>query len=276
MKIIRYTPAVEGMSQPDVKLDIYLQEPSAALAIKERPMILICPGGAYAYTSDREAEPLALTFLAMGYDAAVLRYSVAPVRYPVALQELAKSVAYIRNNAAQWHVLPDKLFVLGCSAGGHLAANLGVQWNDAEVMTGAGIPADNLKLVRPDGLILCYPVITSGKFAHKGSFENLLGERNAEEGPKHSLENQVTPDMPPVFLWHTFTDQAVPVENSLLLASALRAAGVSLEMHIFERGVHGLSLANAITENPEHGESEASCTSWVGLVHTWLEARCGY
>lgn len=276
MRLITYAPVMEGQSQPDVHLTVYLQEPTDALAIQERPLILVCPGGAYAYTSDREAEPLALAFLAMGYHAAVLRYSVAPVRYPVALQELAKSMAYIRSHASEWHVAEDKLFVLGCSAGGHLVANLGVQWNDAEIMTPAGIDRDHLEIVRPSGLILCYPVITSGRFAHAGSFENLLGERKADMADALSLEKRVTSSVPPVFIWHTFTDQSVPVENSLLMASALRQAGVSTELHIFDRGLHGLALANALTENAAHSECEESCSIWVELVHIWLKERCGF
>ena len=276
MRLITYVPEIEGASQTDVQLTLYLQEPTKALAIQERPLILVCPGGAYAFTSDREAEPIALAFLAMGYHAAVLRYSVAPVRYPVALQELAKSMAYIRTNAAEWHIRPDRIFVLGCSAGGHLVANLGVQWNDADVMAPAGIDRDHLEIVRPDGLILCYPVITSGRFAHAGSFENLLGERRESMADMLSLEKRVTPSVPPVFLWHTFTDQSVPVENSLLMAAALRRAGVSTELHVYAHGVHGLALANALTENAEHGESEESCSTWVELVHTWLWDQCGF
>ena len=261
----------ETGSLPGSKLDLYLQETSDALKIVKRPLILICPGGGYGMTSDREAEPVAFQFLAMGYHAAILRYSCAPARFPTALLEAASAMAMIRKNAEEWNVQADKILVTGFSAGGHLAASLGMFWDEDFVAKELGLGEAEHELVCPDGMILGYPVITSGKFAHRGSFQNLLGEREEELAEKVSLENQVSLKTPPAFIWHTFEDAAVPVENSLLLVSALRKAGVSAEFHMFPRGSHGLSLANHLTETPDGGAVQKECAVWIDLVHTWVE-----
>lgn len=269
-------------SLPAARLTVYIQEHYNEIRIDNRPLVLICPGGAYAYTSAREGEALALQFLAMGCHAAVLYYSCAPARYPVALLEEAYAMTLIRQHAEEWHVALKGVIVLGCSAGGHLAASLGTLWQEDFLARAFALESENRKILRPDGMILCYPVITGGRYAHRGSFENLLGP---EEGTQErcgdadsllsglSLENRVTKDTPPAFIWHTFTDGAVPVENSLLFVSALRKAGVETEFHMYSVGGHGLSLANRLTENREGGAVQAECTSWISLVRTWIESR---
>lgn len=263
---------VEG-SQPDARLVTYMQEYSESMAVRERPLVLLCPGGGYSYTSDREAQPIALQFLAMGYHVAVLRYSCAPARYPTALLELAASVRLIREHAAQWHVDPDKLVVQGCSAGGHLAASYAMFWNQNWLREKAGVPETDAQLLRPNGLLLCYPVITSGEFAHRGSFDNLIGDLPEKDRLLRllSLENQVGSHVPPVFVWHTYEDQAVPVENSLLLVSALRRAGIPTEFHMYPRGGHGLALATTFTQTSDGGAVQPECAGWIELAHTWLE-----
>ena len=150
-------------SQPYAKLVTYIQDDSAEIGIASRPLVLVCPGGGYEFTSDREAEPLALQFLAMGYHAAVLRYSVAPAVFPMSLCELAWSVGLIREHAEEWHVNPAQIIVLGCSAGGHLVASLGVFWNRDFLAKALGAEGGDRRQLRPDGLILFYPVITSGE-----------------------------------------------------------------------------------------------------------------
>lgn len=269
-------------SQADARLITYLQDHSEEIGISKRPLILICPGGGYGFTSEREWEPLALQFLAMGCHAAVLKYSCAPARYPVALTELAAAVKTVREHAEEWHVDPKAVLVLGCSAGGHLAASLGVLWKEAFLAEAVGIAAAEQEKLRPDGMILCYPVITGGEYAHRGSFECLLGEKEGSrerfEDPesmlrKLSLETRVTQDTPPVFIWHTFTDGAVPVENSLLFVSALRRAGVSAEFHMYQEGGHGLSLANHLTAHRDGSGVQEECSSWISLVRTWLMSR---
>ncbi len=272
-----YPVKMDG-SQPYAGLTVYIQEDYEELAVSDRPLVLICPGGGYGFTSEREAEPLALAFLAMGYHAAVLRYSCAPAVFPTALTELACSIRLLRRNAEKWHILPNRIFVLGCSAGGHLAASLGVFWNRRFLAEAMGQEQET-EIYRPDGLILCYPVISAGEFAHRGSFENLVGGQTRALSEKLSqpvmellsLENQVGAHTPPAFIWHTFADDAVPVENSLLFAGALRRAGVAAEFHLYPRGGHGLSLATWLTANRDGAGVQEECASWISLVHTWIE-----
>lgn len=237
---------------------------------EKRPVILMCPGGGYEMTSDREAEPMAMQFLAMGYHVAILRYSVSPVHYPVALQQVAESVLYLKNHAEEYHIDPEKIVLQGCSAGGHLAANYGIAWNRPFLTKLMGVENDPERL-RVAGLLLCYPVITSGEKAHEESFRNLLGEQYEEKKEELSLENQVTPDTPPTFLWHTATDETVPVENSLYFFQACLQQGVSAELHIYPVGGHGLSLANEETCRANGNGVQKECQSWIGLAQTWLE-----
>lgn len=273
-----YRITLEG-SQPYAKLFTYIQEHSEEIAIADRPLVLVCPGGGYEWISAREGEPLAMQFLAMGYHAAVLKYSCAPAVFPTALTELAYSVRLIRQNAAAWHVDPNKIIVLGCSAGGHLAASLGVFWEKDFLAEALKAEGDDRAVFRPDGMILCYPVITSGEYAHRGSFDKLLGGQEEALSGKLgmpalefvSLEKQAGTNTPPAFIWHTFTDNAVPVENSLLFVGALRRAGVQTEFHMYPCGVHGLSLANRLTLDRGGSALQEECTSWISMAHTWIE-----
>lgn len=239
---------------------------------RRRPMIVICPGGAYRFISERETEAVAVQVAAMGCHAAILRYSCAPERYPESLLQLARSVSLIRTQADKWAVDPDQIYVLGFSAGGHLAASLGVFWNHEDLST--ALELDN-STFQPNRLILCYPVITSGSFTHTESMENITGSRR--ERPSSlwsylSLEHRVTADTPPTFLWHTVEDPNVPVENSLLFASALRRKRVPFELHVYQKGGHGLSLGNKEVEcKATHYPNQPNIRSWIGLLRTWLE-----
>ena len=215
-----------------------------------------------------EAEPIAMALCGRGFHACVLRYPCAPARFPAALCALAEAVAWVRAGAAENHVDPRQISVCGFSAGGHLAGSLGVFWNAPFLAAETGlVPQD----MRPDKMVLCYPVITGGEFAHKGSFDNLLGaDADAARRAEVSLEQHVTQDTPPAFLWHTYTDPGVPVENTMLFAMALRRAGVPFESHIYSVGGHGLSLANELTENTAGAGVQAECTGWVDLAAGWL------
>lgn len=259
---------VPGQQSGPASLSAYLLDAVSVAPKKRRPSVIVVPGGGYNRCSDREKEPVAMQFLAMGYHAFVLDYSVAPHRFPVSLTELALAVATVREHAEEWRVDPKAILVCGFSAGGHLACSLGTFWDHGSIY---GAIQKTAEQIRPDGLILCYPVITSGEFKHPGSIEMLLGEhpdRSLEEGV--SLENQVTAAMPPTFLWHTLTDESVPVENSLLLASAMRRSGVSFELHIFPSGGHGLSLANEETGGDQERLVEPCCQTWISLVKSWI------
>ena len=252
---------------------------------RNRPMIVICPGGGYEHVSTREGEAIALQFMTTGAHAAVLRYDVSGqgAEFPQHLLELAASVAYVRKHAAEYCIDPDKILVAGFSAGGHLAASLGCFWKEKwleELMqaeTGA-----TMKDYQPNGEILAYPVITSGEFAHRGSFVKIMGSE-AEQGyaplglsateleEKLSLEKQVTSDFPQTFMWHTFEDGAVPLENSLFFAEALRKAGVNFEYHVFPHGGHGYALATKETAMKEGKEINAQCAQWIDLFKSWMK-----
>lgn len=239
---------------------------------RKRGAVLICPGGGYGYTSPREAEPVALAFNAAGYHAFVLDYSVAPRRHPLPLLDLSRALCILRERADEWNIRPDGIAVCGFSAGGHLAASLGLFW-DKPVSLGA--PGIEKGKNRPDALILCYPVITSGPFAHRFSFENLLGKSPSPELLcEVSLEFQVGASTPPVFLWHTFDDAGVPLENSLFFASALREKGVPFEFHVYPEGVHGLSLATLETADEQRG-ANPHVAGWIKLCVEWLGKTIG-
>lgn len=235
---------------------------------KPRGAVLICPGGAYAFTSEREAEPIALQFNAAGFHAFVLYYSVAPRKHPQPLLDVSRAMCIIRENVRDWHIDPDKIAVCGFSAGGHLAASLGVHWAKPYISETKGITAG---LNKPNALILGYPVITTGQFAHKGSVENLLGyDATSSLLKEMSLELQVNEQMPPTFIWHTHDDDAVPVENSMLFVQAMRAKNIPFEFHVFSKGPHGLSLANEETAAEGMGVYP-HVANWMNLCIEWLK-----
>ncbi len=253
------------------RLQVYIQDTpqDGSVKRKKRPLILICPGGGYERTSYREGEPTALHFLSRGYHACVLRYSVAPVHFPTQLLEVGCAVTIIRENAEKWKVDTQRIVVQGSSAGGHLAACYGAFWNQELLKEDLDPPAEEWK---PRGMLLSYPVITSDPgYAHKGSFENLLGEEYEALAEKVSVEKQVTKDMPPCFIWHTMDDDTVPVENSLLLTEALHREGIPSELHIFPEGEHGLSLASPVVERENGHGVQPECARWIELADAWLE-----
>ena len=234
--------------------------------IPPRRSIVICPGGGYAYRSAREAEPIALVFASMGFNCYVVEYRVAPAVHPAPVHDVACAVAWVRAHAAEYHADPNAIAVMGFSAGGHAAGSLGVYWHDAALMAQIGLETE---AVKPNAMVLCYPVITGGEHAHRGSFNNLTGCGDLTVHAQHSLEEKVTAQTPPTFLWHTFEDGAVPVENTLMMASALRRAGVVCEVHIFPKGGHGLALANPLTSgSPEKNLPE--CAQWVDMAARFL------
>ena len=256
----------------DATLTTYVRSTSKAIEPdRRRTSVLICPGGGYGMVSDRENEPIALAFLALGYNAFVLRYSTANMneeKYPTQLLESSAALAYIRRNCEKYHVKSDSIAVCGFSAGGHMAAMLGTLWNEDVVIERLGIEfGEN----RPDGMILAYPVITSGEFAHRGSFNNLIGDPQSEKLLyKLSLENSVGEHTPPAFIWHTLTDQSVPVENSLIFATAMKNANIPFELHIYPDGPHGLSLGTRETISTVADRFNPHVSSWIELCNKWI------
>ena len=207
-------------------LDTYFLEPSQEILNSDRhPTVIICPGGAYFFLSERETEPIAMAFAARGFSTAVLRYPCAPAHFPVQLCAAAQAVAWTRSHAEENNLDPEQIFLAGFSAGGHLAASLGVFWNQPFLSRKTGLEPQALK---PNKLVLSYPVITSGEHISQQTFQCLLGEEDFRDPEKLafvSLENQVSADTPLAFLRHTVTDNIVPMESSLLFASALQRAG---------------------------------------------------
>ncbi|MDR4886356.1 alpha/beta hydrolase [Fredinandcohnia sp. QZ13] len=238
---------------------------------RRRPMIVICPGGGYVHTSDREAEPVAIQMLSKGFHASILRYSVEPAVFPTSLGQLASAIGLIRDHAESWNVDPDKIIVMGFSAGGHLSASLGVFWNREFLTKQLTYSKEQIK---PNGLILSYPVISSGAYAHEGSFKALLGDKFEDQHSRDflSLENQVSNETPPTFLWHTVSDTAVPVENSMLFAQSLLKLNVPLEMHIYPNGVHGLSLGTEETQsNGRSDHIQPEIENWIEMAARWIK-----
>lgn len=257
-----------------VYLEVFIAKESERYSIKKRPFILICPGGGYHGCSPREAEPVARAYMAKGYNAGILYYSVkenteslynGDIDVAKPHYEVAKSICIIRDNAEKWNIEKDKIAVIGFSAGGHLAGCSSILWNDKKLLKVLNCEEG---YNRPDAAILSYPVITSGEKAHRGSFVNLLGDFSTEENlERYSLEKQVDSSCPPTFIWHTSEDNCVPVENSTYLATALAGAGVKFEMHIFPNGTHGMSLATREVL-PEKDDYVAR---WFELSVNWLD-----
>ncbi len=240
---------------------------------RKRPAVLVIAGGGYTKVSPREAEPIAFEFLAKGYNAFILDYSVN-VQYPNALVEACLAMSYIRDNADQLNVISDKVVAIGFSAGGHLTASLSIIPDEKEVVERLSknkkFNAKTLaKSVRPNAQILCYPVITGDKtYSHKGSFEVLTcGDNGLID--RLSLEKRVNSSTPPTFIWHTATDQSVPVCNSLILAKALSDNKIPVYLHIFPQGPHGVSLGNEVVTNKPY-ELSTGVTRWIDECFEFL------
>lgn len=235
---------------------------------EKRPTMVVCPGGGYGMCSEREAEPIALKFLNLGFNVFVLYYSVAPNRYPVQLREVAAVFEEIYKNADEWNCDTNKIGIIGFSAGGHLAANYCNAYNCGVVRE---VFPDSKK---PNFSVLCYPVIsTDESFAHKGSFVNLLGAYpEGDDVDKFSCDKLVTFDTPPTFIWHTAEDQAVPVKNSLCYAAALADNNVPFSLHIYPYGEHGLSTCDILTNNAEKlTPQKLLAQTWIEDLRKWME-----
>lgn len=229
-----------------------------------RTAVVVFPGGGYGRLAlDHEGEQVARWLNANGISAFVVRYRLGPkYQHPTMLNDAKRAVRTVRARAAEWGVDPQRIGVIGFSAGGHLVSTAGTHFDRGQA--GAADPIDRVSS-RPDFMMLIYPVITlQDSYTHRGSKTNLLG---AEPDPRLvwllSNENQVTPDTPPAFLVHTTDDAGVPVENSLRFYRALREARVPVEMHIYETGRHGLGL----------GTGHPLMASWPGQAVAWMRSH---
>jgi acetyl esterase/lipase len=256
-------PGALGKADKDIPtLTPYLPDPGKATGAS----VVICPGGGYGGLAPHEGVDYARFLNEQGIAGFVLKYRLgsAGYRHPVMLQDAARAVRTVRARAAEWSLNPKQVGIMGSSAGGHLASTLLTHFDSGQ--------ADATDLIdrqssRPALGILCYPVVTMGTFTHQGSKNNLLGNNPSEELVRNlSNETQVTKDMPPVFLWHTWEDTAVPVENSLQFAEALRKAGVPFDLHIYQKGAHGLGLGTREWD-PERRHP------WTHDLVYWLKAQ---
>jgi len=234
-------PGALGQEDKDIPtLTPYLASPTNASGAA----VVICPGGGYAGLAAHEGKDYALWLNEHGLSGFVLKYRLGShgYRHPRMLEDAARAVRVVRARAEEWKVDPKRVGIMGSSAGGHLASTLVTHFDAGD--PGATDPVER-QSSRPDVGILCYPVITMGPNTHQGSKNNLLGSEPSSELIKFlSNELQVTPQTPPCFLWHTWEDKAVKVENSLEFAVALQKAGVPFDLHVYQQGRHGIGLAN--------------------------------
>lgn len=255
--------------------------------VPEKPgTVIVFPGGGYCWLSERESKPVTASFRRGGYRAVILYYDTDS---EVLGLNPARQAAWAVGKVKELHP-GEPVYLLGFSAGAHCAASIGVHWDGRAWMGGdflaevrqyldvhrsGDTTVDFLhdpRLFRADRLILSYPVITGGEYAHRGSFERLLGPTPEERALRwFSLETQVTAETPPTFLWQTATDDSVPVQNSLLFAQSLMQAHVPVELHIYPKGAHGLSLATEEVEQLAKGRlRDDHVAGWFDVMLDWL------
>lgn len=233
---------------------------------EKRPSVVIFPGGGYDHCSEREGEPIALQYLAEGFAAFAVTYT-CNARFPAALMDAAYTFYKIRMRAEEFGIDPNKIAVLGCSAGGHIAGCLATMWNDNMLIKTIGCSPEDL---RPNAAVLCYPVISGVTSPHEGSFKVLLGEdASRSDLSRLSLENRVTPKTPPIFLWHTANDNSVSAHNSLVMAKACISNKIPVELHMFDDGPHGLSTCDKSVARDENAIRPA-CRRWIKLSVEFL------
>ena len=226
--------------------------------------LVICPGGGYGGLAvDHEGRQIAEWANSLGMTAFVLRYRLGPrYHHPAPLHDVQRAIRIVRARATKWKINPNRVGVIGFSAGGHLASTVATHFDDGK--KNADDPIERASC-RPDFAILCYPVVTMTEpWVHKGSRKNLIGD-NPDPKLLEDLSNdkRVTAQTPPTFLFHTTDDDGVPVENSVYFYLALRKAGVLAEMHLFEHGRHGVGLA----------PDDPALSVWPRLCESWLRTR---
>lgn len=257
-------------------LTTYIRDLSPEIDLERKASaMLVIPGGGYHMVSDREGEPVAMRYLALGFNAFVLDYSVAEdsaLKYPYQIAEAAMAMEYLRINAENLNIDPEKIAAVGFSAGGHLCAMLGSFHNCPET----GKVFKPTVCVKPNAVVLGYPVISSDiSFAHIGSFINLCGEENKELMKKVDVLNLIDENSAPAFIWSTFNDNVVPCQNAIEAALKYKESGVPVSLHVFGKGEHGLSVADATVYKADKAlkEMSVSVPEWVRLSVEWLEEQ---
>ena len=239
----------------------YLPDPTNATGAA----MVICPGGGYEHLEPREGRDYALWLNQHGVTCFVLKYRLGSkgYRHPAMLEDAARAVRWVRAQADDYKIDPHRIGIMGSSAGGHLASTLLTHFDAGD--TNSADPVER-QSSRPDLGILCYAVISLGEFTHQGSKAYLLGKNPSPELVRNlSNELQVTPQTPPCFLWTTFEDKTVPMENTLLFAAALRKNHVPFDLHIYEKGGHGMGL----NDKPPFAHPHP----WAGDCLFWLKEQ---
>ena len=227
----------------------------------KKPCVIICPGGGYGIlAAQHEGTDVAKFFNGIGVHAVVLKYRIPSAKHQehkeiAPLQDAQQAIFMVRKNAKKWGVDPEKIGIMGFSAGGHLASSLGVHYNDPKLNFKGKIS------LRPDFQVLIYPVISFGKYAHLGSRNNLLSpDTTTNLINYYSNELQVNAQTPPAFLVHAKDDKAVPIENAQMYLSALKEHGVAGELYVYEKGGHGFGMNN-----------KTSDVKWTELLTKWMQ-----
>jgi acetyl esterase/lipase len=256
-------PGALGQKEKDIPtLTPYYPDPTVATGAA----MVICPGGGYANLAAHEGRDYARFLNEQGIAGFVLKYRLGSGGYhhPAMLQDAARAVRLLRARAGEWKLDSKRIGIMGSSAGGHLASTLLTHFDSGDTNAQDVIERQSS---RPDLGVLCYAVITMGQYTHSGSKANLLGTNRSPELVRElSNELQVTKETPPCFIWHTFEDRTVPVENSLQFAGALRKAGVPFDLHIYQKGGHGMGLGS-------HDWDPAKRHPWTGDLVYWLKAQ---
>ena len=247
---------------PEASLEGYLLDCEITLVLeKDRPAVLVCPGGGYVYCSPREGEPVALSYAARGFHAFVLRYSTAKDAAGFTpLEEVSWAIGYIRENAGQWHIAPDKIAVCGFSAGGHLAL-------------ASGVLAKN----KPNAMILGYPAASAPNIPGADFLLKVLEGRNDvtdADAEKYDLISKITKQSPPVFLAATAEDM-LTAYGALPVAKAYSDLGMPYELHVFQYGPHGYSLANEVSADGSEKNLDPAFAQWLELSVQWLHKTFG-
>jgi acetyl esterase/lipase len=253
-------PGALGTADQDIPtLAPYFASPTRATGAA----VVICPGGGYGALAPHEGRDYALWLNEQGITAFVLKYRLGSsgYRHPIMLQDVSRAIRYVRAKAGEWKLDPRRVGVMGSSAGGHLAATALTHFDVGQ--PDAADPVDR-QSARPDLGILCYPVISMGPLTHGGSRKNLLGDNPSAELVEFlSNEKQVTRETPATFLFHTWEDSAVKVENTLEFAAALRKHGVPFALHIYPKGGHGMGLGTAQWDPAARHPWTAECARWL-------------
>lgn len=279
-----------------------LDEQKRVNKTNKRPAVLICPGGGYLLTAQKEGEPVALKFNTMGYHTFVLRYNTyflekpknflneeelpavnAKGIFPQQLYDLIQSILFIREHEEEWQIDFNQIILVGFSAGAHLCASLGVKWNDINLANKFNIKNE---MIKPSAMILAYPLLDTTQIEKSIEISNDKNIINMMKYLKKALFNTEDPtdeqirsvspvhlvnaDIPPTFIWDTADDDQTIVTNSLNFTTALARFNVPFELHIFQTGVHGASLCDEVcASEPEH--LNPACAQWINLAQTWLK-----